>query len=137
MSSEYCTVPFCPGHCAAVLAGTWDSDCGKVTGRCPDGFALPNSSAPMAGPSCWPGYQASSTPATEPSHGMVTAEPVLSTTMVCGLAAATAETSEFSALDRVIEDRSLPSDSSLLTKTTATPDDAASEAAELSEEPSL
>src|SRR5260370_38554712 len=83
----------------------------------------------MAGQSGWPGYQASSTPATEPSHGMVTAEPGLSTTMVCGLAAATAETSEFSALDRVIEDRSLPSDSSVLAKTRATPDDAASEAA--------
>src|SRR5260370_42291325 len=108
MSSEYCTVPFCPGHCAAVLAGTWDSDCGKVTGRCPDGFALPNSRAPMAGPSCWPRYQASSTPAPEPSHGMGTPEPVVSTTMGCGLAAATAETTEVSARDRVSQGRPLP-----------------------------
>ncbi len=42
---------------------------------------------------------------------MVTAEPVFSTTIVCGLAAATAEISELSALDRSMLDRSLPSDS--------------------------
>ena len=137
MPSEYCTVPFWPGHWAAVLAGTWASDCGNVTGRWPDGSAVPNSTAPIAAPSSWPGYQASSTPATEDSHGMVTAEPVFSTTIVCGLAAATAEIRLLSALDRSMLDRSLPSDSSLLTKTTATLDDAARAAAELSEEPSL
>jgi hypothetical protein len=91
----------------------------------------------MALPSSWPGYHASNTPATDDSHGMATAEPVLSTTMVCGLAAATAETSEFWALDRLMLDRSLPSDSSLLTNTTATLEEAASAAAELSEDPSL
>ena len=91
----------------------------------------------MAVPSCWPGYQASNTPATEDSHGMVTAEPVFSTTIVCGFAAATAEISELSALGRSMLLRSLPSDSSLLTNTTATLDEAASAAAELSEEPSL
>ena len=47
----------------------------------------------MAAPSCWPGYQLSNTPATELSHGMVTAEPVLSTTIVFGLTAATSEMS--------------------------------------------
>ena len=68
---------------------------------------------------------------------MVTAEPVLSTTIVFGLAAATAEISELSALARSMLDRSLPSDSLLLANTTATLDEAASDAAELSEEPSL
>src|SRR5258707_715496 len=137
MPWESCPVPPVPGHCAAVAAGTWDSEVGKVTVRCPDGLAWPNSSAAMAGPSCWPGYQASNTPATEDSHGMVTAEPVFSTTIVCGFAAATAEISELSALDRLMLLRSLPSDSSLLTNTTATLDEAASAAAELSEDPSL
>src|SRR5580704_19323623 len=137
MPSEYCTVPPVPGHWAAVLVGTWDSDVGKVTVRWPDGSALPNSNAAMAVPSCWPGYQASNTPATEDSHGMVTAEPVFSTTIVCGLAAATEEISELSALDRSMLLRSLPSDALLLTNTTATLDEAASAAAELSDEPSL
>ena len=68
---------------------------------------------------------------------MVTAEPVFSTTTVFGLAAATAEISELSALDRSMLVRSLPSASSLLTNTTATLEEAASAAAELSEEPSL
>ena len=68
---------------------------------------------------------------------MVTAEPEFSTTMVCGLAAATAAIRLLSALDRSMLDRSLPSDSSLLAKTTATLDDAARAAAELSEDPSL
>src|ERR1035441_7709211 len=137
MPSEYCTVPFWPVHCTAVDAGTWDSEVGNVTVRWPDGSELPNSSDAIAVPSCWPGYQASSTPATDDSHGMVTADPVFSTTMVCGLAAATAEISEFSALDRSMVDRSLPSDSLLPANTTATLDEAASAAAELSEEPSL
>src|ERR1700761_2977982 len=137
MPSEYCTVPFWPGHCAAVLAGTWASDAGNVTGRCPDGSAAPNSRDAIAVPSCCPGYQASSTPATEDSHGMVTADPVFSTTTVCGLAAATAATRLFCAPDRSIEDRSLPSDSSLETNTTATDAAAAADAAELVDEPSL
>src|SRR3984957_17508482 len=137
MPSEYCTVPPVPGHCAAAAAGTWDSEVGKGTVRCPDGLAWPNSSAAMAGLSCRPGSQASNTPATEDSHGMVTAEPVFSTTIVCGFAVATEEISELSALDRSMLLRSLPSDSLLLTNTTATLDEAASAAAELSEEPSL
>ncbi len=68
---------------------------------------------------------------------MVTAEPVFSTTIVFGLAAATAEISEFSELDRSMLDRSLPSVSKLLANTTATLEDAASAAAELVDEPSL
>ena len=120
----------CPATAAAVCAGTCESEVGKVTGRWPEGLASPNSSEAMALPSSCPGYQASSTPLTEPSHGMVTAEPVLSTTTVLGLAAATAEIRRSSALDRSMPPRSLPSDSKSLTKTTATLDEAASEAAE-------
>src|SRR6266568_50663 len=120
MPSEYCTVPLVPGHCAVVNAGTSARLFGNVTGRLPDGFTSPNSSAAMALPSCWPGYQFSSTPATEPSHGMVTAEPVLSTTIVFGFAAATWEISVSSSPGRLMLDRSLPSDSKLLANTTAT-----------------
>ena len=47
----------------------------------------------MESPSSCPGYQASTTAFTELSHGMVTAEPVLSTTTVLGLTWATAEIS--------------------------------------------
>src|ERR1700693_3371362 len=137
MPSEYCTVPFWPGHCAAVDAGTWDSEVGNVTVRWPDGSELPNSSDAIAVPSSWPGYQASSRPATDESHGIVTAEPVFSTTIVCGFAAATAAISESSELPRSMLPRSLPSDWARLTKTTATLEEAASEAAELSEEPLL
>ncbi len=44
----------------------------------------------MASPPSAPGYQASSTPCTLSSQGISTGLPVSSTTMVCGLAAATA-----------------------------------------------
>ena len=44
----------------------------------------------MAAPSCSPGYHASMTPATRCNHGIDTGPPVLSTTTVRGLAAATA-----------------------------------------------
>src|SRR5258708_13839392 len=89
MPSEYCTLPPVPGHCAVVLAGTCDREAGKVTVRCPDGSVPPYRTLAIAVPSPWPGYQASSTPLTEDSHGMVTAEPVLRTTIGFGLAAAT------------------------------------------------
>ena len=56
---------------------------------------------------------------------MVTAEPVFSTTIVFGLAAATAEIRLSSVLPRSMLVRSLPSDSSRLTNTTATLDEAA------------
>ncbi len=128
-------MPFVPGHCADVFAGTCDREVGKVTGRWPEGLESPNSREAMAVPSPWPGYHASSTPLTEESQGMVTAEPVLRTTTVLGLAAATEEIRELSELDRSILLRSLPSDWKVLTKTIATLEDAASEAAELLDEP--
>src|ERR1700728_3191599 len=137
MPSEYCTVPFSPGHCAVVDAGTSDSEVGNVTVRCPDGSVLPNSSDAIAVPSFWPGYQASSRPLTDDSHGIVTAEPLFSTTIVFGFAAATAAIRSSSALPRSMLVRSLPSDSYRLTNTIATLAAAAAVAAELSEEPLL
>ena len=50
----------------------------------------------MAVPSSSPGYQASMTPAARLSHGISTGPPVLSTTTVRGLAAATVAMSWFS-----------------------------------------
>ena len=61
---------------------------------------------------------------------MVTAEPVLSTTIVFGLAAATAEISRFWSPGRSMLDRSLPSDSMLFANTTATDEQSAVDAAE-------
>ncbi len=67
---------------------------------------------------------------------MVTAEPVLSTTMAFGLAAPRRRSASW-VLPRSMLVRSLPSDSSRLAKTTATLAAAAVEAAELSEVPAL
>ena len=66
---------------------------GKVVGSLPDGFSSPRSSAASARPNSWPGYQAWSTAGTRSSHGIATGLPALSTTIVRGLAAATASTS--------------------------------------------
>jgi hypothetical protein len=118
--SEYCTCPFCPGHRAAVFAGTSARDCGKVTGSFPEKFASPYSSAAMALPSSCPGYQFSTMPRTAFAHGMVTAEPELTTTTVFGLAAATSATSWFWSADRSMFARSPPSDSNFDTNTTGT-----------------
>ena len=78
-----------PGHCAAVCAGTWLRLTGNVTGSLPDGSTVPKISAAIAAPVSCPPYQFSNTPATELSHGMTTGPPLLITTIVCGLAAAT------------------------------------------------
>src|SRR5580698_7741191 len=104
-----------PGHCAAVCAGTWLMLDGKVTGSLPDGSAVPKISAAIAAPVSCPPYQFSNTPATELIHGMTTGEPLLMTTMVFGLAAATCEIIVSSALDKSSEVRSLSSPSGALT----------------------
>ena len=104
-----------PGHCAVVCAGTWLRLAGKVTGSLPDGLAVPKISAAVAAPVSPPPYQFSNTPATEFSHGMTTGEPLLITTMVCGLAAATSSIIVSSALDRSSVVRSLSSPSGALT----------------------
>lgn len=104
-------MPSTPGHCSGVDAGTWPSDVGNVTGSLPDGATSPKSSDAIAWPASWPGYHASKTPLTFASHGIVTAEPVLSTTTVSGLAAATASISLFWSAGRSMSSRSPPSDS--------------------------
>jgi hypothetical protein len=93
MPSEYSTFPPTPGNWTGVEAGAWDRLCGNVTGRCPDGSVAPYSTLARAVPLLSPGYQASTTAATWPSHGITTGAPASMTTTVCGLAAATAEMS--------------------------------------------
>src|ERR1700728_3723688 len=111
MPSEYSTWPFTPGNSAGVEAGTCDRSTGNVTGRCPLGSVLPNSTDASAVPLLSPGYQASTTEATWLSHGMTTGAPASITTTVCGLAAATAEISSFCADGRFRLARSAASDS--------------------------
>src|SRR5215472_1146442 len=111
MPSEYCTSVPLPGNCAVVEAGTWLSDVGNVTGRCPLGSVWPNSTLASEVPLVWPGYQASSTPATEESHGIAIGAPASTTTIVCGFAAATAEISSSCADGRLSDSRSVASDS--------------------------
>ena len=73
--------------------GSYEGNCvplGKLTGSRPPGFARPSSTLAVAGPPRWPGYHISRIDATLPAHGMNTGSPVLSTTTVRRLAAATA-----------------------------------------------
>src|SRR5712691_10532994 len=130
MPSEYCTVEPFPGNWAVVEAGTWLKDEGNVTGRCPPGSVWPNSTLASDVPLVWPGYQASTTPATPESHGIATGAPASMTTTVCGLAAATAEISSSCADGRFSDSRSVASDCvSSETTTTATDADLAALAA--------
>src|SRR5256885_17002182 len=87
---EYGTVEPFPGNWAVVEAGTWLSEAGKVTGRCPPGSVWPNSTLASAVPLVWPGYQGSTTPATAGSHGIATRAAALTTTTVRGVGAAAA-----------------------------------------------
>src|SRR3954451_21552030 len=58
-------------------------------------------------------------PRTDPAHGIATADPLLTTTTVFGLTATTSVTSWFWSAGRLMSPRSPPSDSNLLTNTTA------------------
>src|SRR6202035_4884181 len=111
MPSEYCTVEPFPGNWAVVEAGTWLSDDGNVTGRCPPGSVWPNSTLASDVPLVCPGYQASTTPATWDSQGIATGAPASITTTVCGFAAATASISSSCADGRLSDGRSVASDS--------------------------
>src|SRR5258706_2584609 len=138
MPSEYSTWPPVPGNSPGLEAGTWDRSVGKVTGRWPLGSTWPNSTAASAVPLLSPGYQASTTEATWPSHGMTTGAPALITTTVCGLAAAAAEISSFCADGRFRLARSAASDSvSSDTTTTAVAADLAAATAWLIPDASL
>src|ERR1700712_5224759 len=74
----------------------------------------------MAVPDSWPGYHASIAALTLEIHGIVTAEPVFSTTTVLAFTAATALIRLFCVAPRSMSARSEPSDSYLLAKTPAT-----------------
>src|ERR1039457_104063 len=118
--SEYWTVVPLPGNWAVVDAGTWDRSCGNVTGRWPPGSVWPNSTLASAVPLPCPGDPASRTDATWFSHGIAIGAPALTTTTVCGLAAATASMSSSCADGRLRFGRSVASDSvSSETTTTA------------------
>src|SRR5919205_1675850 len=118
--SEYVATPFTPGYCAVVLAGTSAAARGNVTGSRADGLKSPNRMPATALPSSSPGYHASTIAGTRDTHGMSTGPPVLSTTTVRGLAAATAEMSASWLPDRARLVRSVPSASLSPTITTAT-----------------
>src|SRR6516165_11838412 len=130
MPSEYCTWLPLPGNCAVLLVGIWLRLAGNVTGRWPLGSVWPNRTLASEVPLVWPGYQASTTPATAGSHGIATGAPALMTTTVCGFAAATAEISSSCADGRFSDSRSVASDwVSSDTTTTATDADLAASAA--------
>src|SRR5215467_7981793 len=132
MPSEYSTWLPLPGNCVVLLVGIWLRLAGNVTGRWPLGSVWPNSTLASEVPLVWPGYQASSTPATDDSHGIATGAPASTTTTVCGFAAATAEISSSCADGRFSDSRSVASDSvSSDTTTTATDADLAAAAAAL------
>ena len=103
------TVPSTPGNVLGERCGVSDSFAGKVIGSRPDGSTRPDKTAAIAAPSSCPGYQSSSTAETRSSQGINTAPPVLSTTTVRGLAAATASMSAFSSPGRSRLGRSAPS----------------------------
>src|SRR5664279_1311133 len=78
------------GGCVTVVCGKSATLSGKVMGSLALGFTSPNKMLATASAPLLPAYQTSSTPLTLSIQGMVTAVPVSSTTMVRGLAAATA-----------------------------------------------
>jgi len=98
-----------------VCAGTWLRLAGNVTGSLPDGSTWPKISAATAAPVSPPPYQFSNTPATSFSHGMVTGEPLLITTIVFRLTAATSLIIVSSAAERFRVVRSCSSPSGELT----------------------
>ena len=89
-------------------------------GSLPDGFTSPKSRLATTLPSSSPGYQASRIAGTWSIHGMSTGAPLLSTTTVRGLAAATAATSASWLSVSASDGRSRPSASLSPTMTTAT-----------------
>src|SRR5271170_7064434 len=68
---------------------------GNVNGSLPEGSTLPNRTLASAAPPASPGYHASMIAATLFFHGIRIGLPLSITTIVCGLAVATASTSSF------------------------------------------
>src|SRR5580700_1716761 len=102
--------PVCPGPgWVSFGCGNSASLFGKVIGNFALGFASPFKMSTTASAPLLPPYHASKTAPTLSSHGMVTAVPVSSTTIVFGFAAATASinSSCFTGSDKF--GRSIPS----------------------------
>src|SRR5580692_7675558 len=78
------------GGCVMVGCGRSASLFGKVLGSLPEGLTEPNRTLPSALAPSEPAYHASTMAAGASTQGMVTGEPLSITTMVWGLAAATA-----------------------------------------------
>ncbi len=94
-----------------------------MVGSRPPGSWAPSRTSASAAPASWPGNQLSSTAGTCARHGSSTGEPELTTTTVCGLAAATRGTSSSWRPGSRRSPRSKPSDSAssvVATTTTAT-----------------
>ena len=86
-----CSTPGCSRPGSAIER--WRSAstrAGKVTGSFPPGTAAPTSRSAVASPPSWPGYHMSRIDRTSFTQGISTGYPLLSTTTVRGLAAATA-----------------------------------------------
>src|SRR5690242_10474840 len=135
---ETCRMPplTTPGYWAAVDVGVSASERGNVIGSLPVKFTSPYSSRASAVPCCWPGYHASTTAFTSPSHGIVTALPDSRTTTVFGLAAATAAMSASPLPSRDKLGRSANSPCRSYANTTATEADRAASAAQVRSLPS-
>ena len=118
-----------------MFAGTSASRLGNVIGSLPAGLASPNSSAATALPSSSPGYHACRIAGTLSAHGISTGPPLLTTTMVRGLAATTACTSSSWPVDRARFGLSRPSLWSSPSMTTATSDALAASTASCNAEP--
>ena len=89
--SAYSARPSRPGW--EANAGVSSRRAGYVIGSRPPGSTSPVSTSTRASPISWPGNHSCSTAGASASHGIVTGEPVFSTTTVFGLAATTAATS--------------------------------------------
>ena len=119
--SAYTARPSVPGWWAN--AGVSSRRFGNVIGSRPPGSASPVSTSTSASPISWPGNHSCRTAGTSSSHGIVTGEPVLSTTTVFGLAATTAATRSSWSPGSASDVRSSPSvsqSSSVPTMTIAT-----------------
>src|ERR1022692_3744781 len=137
-----------PGPALASPAGAGcepgSTGCGKsasefanVAGSLPHGFTSPNRTSASASAPRMPGYQISIAALTLSIQGMAAGPPVSSTTIVCGLAAATALTRSSCLFVRLRLFISRPSLVGSLTNTMAICDALASAAAATGSVPSL
>src|SRR5262249_52728242 len=123
-----------PARCGC---GRSASERGEGTGSRAEGVGAPERIPASAPAPRVPGYQGASTAPTRPTHGIPTGPPVSNTTHVRGLAAATAFTSASWLSGSARLGASRPSLIGCVTKTMATSDRPARDAAALGSAPSL